>query len=412
MSWCKCRRTEGHCCRTAVQRRVGRVCPPITWPPSSSPKLGGRPACDMAASASLMLAIVRSNDSGIAIPFFSEPEREPEEIKSVDVVVDGLLKMESIGTNLSLSLLQQDFPAESLPARRIQQYYVLDFSLRIVTRLLPSRETAAVLALLVALASCSAHTPKSDGCGSARDCKLDRICDRGQCVWPSGPLAGLSPARMAARPMAERALTGKTPVEVAPAGPPAQGMFRCEPHHRGRSPYLLPRQKPEVRFAVETSAPVTASPTIAKDGLIVVGSHSTKVLAIDHEGGIVWSFATMDLVWSTPAIAAQGTVYVGSDDDHLYALDGKSGKLLWKYRVGACSPTVTVGPEAARGDVDAGQPTGPDGTIYTGGDGIYAIAPAGTLRWRYPTGAHATPSCAVPDRFRPADSLLAFLESL
>ena len=259
------------------------------------------------------------------------------------------------------------------------------------------RETAAVLALLVALASCSAHTPKSDGCGSDRDCKLDRICDRGQCVWPSGPLAGLSPARMAARPMDERALTGKTPVEVAPAGPPAQGMFRCEPHHRGRSPYLLPRQKPEVRFAVETSAPVTASPTIAKDGLIVVGSHSTKVLAIDHEGGIVWSFATMDLVWSTPAIAAQGTVYVGSDDDHLYALDGKSGKLLWKYRVGACSPTVTVGPEATRCDVDAGPTIGPDGTIYTGGDGIYAIAPAGTLRWRYPTGGHVSSAPAVAD---------------
>ena len=52
--------------------------------------------------------------------FCRQLAREPEEIKSVDVVVDGLLKMESIGTNLSLSLLQQDFPAEYLPARRIR----------------------------------------------------------------------------------------------------------------------------------------------------------------------------------------------------------------------------------------------------------------------------------------------------
>ena len=100
-------------------------------------------------------------------------------------------------------------------------------------------------------------------------------------------------------------------------------MFRFDPRHRGRSPYLLPKQKPDVLWTVETSAPVTSSPTLSASGLVLVGSHSGKLFATSADGKLAWLFAAGDMIWSTPAIAADGTVYVGSDDDNLYALDGK-----------------------------------------------------------------------------------------
>ena len=175
----------------------------------------------------------------------------------------------------------------------------------------------------------------------------------------------------------------------------AQGMYRFDPRHRGRSPYLLPKHKPEVIWTVETSAPVTSSPTLSTSGLVLVGSHSGKLFAATAEGKPAWTFTAEDMIWSTPAIAADGTVYVGSDDDNLYALDGKTGKPYWKVRVGSCSQTVGIGPEATRCDVDAGPTIGPDGTLYTGGDGIYAINATGTLRWRFPTGGHVSSAPAV-----------------
>ena len=42
---------------------------------------------------------------------------------------------------------------------------------------------AAALSCAV-LATC-AHT--GEGCGADRDCKLDRVCEAGHCVWPHGP---------------------------------------------------------------------------------------------------------------------------------------------------------------------------------------------------------------------------------
>jgi outer membrane protein assembly factor BamB len=233
------------------------------------------------------------------------------------------------------------------------------------------------------------HAPVPEGCGSDKDCKLDRVCEDTHCVWPQRPgeaLGGTAPI----------AWSSAVP-EAAPAGPPAQGMFRFDPRHRGRSTFLLPKQKPEIVWTVETPAPVTSSPTVSADGLVLVGSHSGKIVALGGEGKPAWAFLAADLVWSTPAIAADGTVYVGSDDDNLYALEGKTGKLLWKYRVGTCQQTVGIGPEATRCDVDAGPTIGPDGALYTGGDGIYAINSNGTLRWRFATGGHvsSTPALAA-----------------
>lgn len=245
-----------------------------------------------------------------------------------------------------------------------------------------------LLGALLLLGTCRAHTPQPpEGCASDKDCKLDRVCEAGRCVWPQRPdengSVSLAPVPVAAK-------------EVR-AGPPAQGMFRLEPRHRGRSPFLLPKQKPEVMWSAETGDPVTASPTISADGFVAIGSHSRKVFDFDKGGKPRWTFTTGDLVWSTAAIAAGGTLFVGSDDDNLYALEGATGKVLWKYQVGDCRQNIGIGPEATRCDVDGGPTIGPDGVLYTGGDGIYAINPNGTLRWRFATGGHvsSTPALAA-----------------
>jgi outer membrane protein assembly factor BamB len=256
-------------------------------------------------------------------------------------------------------------------------------------RYIPERRLAVSLlpGVVLLFAGCMAHAPVPEGCGSDKDCKLDRVCDAGHCVWPQ-PTADMSGA---GRPANWQGAGG----EEVPAGPPAQGMFRFDPRHRGRSAFLLPKQKPETLWSIETSAPITASPTVSADGLVLFASHSGKVFAANAEGKTAWTFTAADMVWSTPAIAANGTIYVGSDDDNLYSLEGKTGKVLWKYRVGTCQQTVGIGPEATRCDVDAGPTIGPDGALYTGGDGIYAINPNGTLRWRFSTGGHVSSSPAL-----------------
>src|SRR5450759_658860 len=107
-----------------------------------------------------------------------------------------------------------------------------------VSRSLPGL-AALPLGASVLLAGCMAHAPVSDGCGSDKDCKVDRVCEANLCVWPKRPAAATAPT----------AAWGEQP--PAEAGPPAQGMFRFDPRHRGRSSFLLPKQKPEILWTVE-----------------------------------------------------------------------------------------------------------------------------------------------------------------
>jgi outer membrane protein assembly factor BamB len=224
-------------------------------------------------------------------------------------------------------------------------------------------------------------------CGADRDCKLDRVCEAGQCVWPQA--AG----RVAGAPGAG----GNVPVTKLPqyAIEPAQAMFRLGPTHRGRSPYNLPATKPEIAWVVATGGPVVSSPAVADDGTVLFGSHDGRVYAVGRDGATKWSYATGDIIFASPAVAHDGTVYIGSDDDHLYALVPQTAKPRWIFQVGSCPQRVGIGPEASRCDVDAGPTVGPDGVVYTGGDGIYAINPDGTLRWRFQTGGHVASAPAV-----------------
>ena len=103
-------------------------------------------------------------------------------------------------------------------------------------------------------------------------------------------------------------------------------------------------------------------------------------------GTIVWTYQTgftyQSYLYSSPAIAQDGSIVFGSLDRHIYAIN-PDGTLKWKVptrqRKGIPSEMPLSGGLAGAAPAIAG-----DGTIYVPvmGDGLYAINPDGTLKWR------------------------------
>ena len=215
------------------------------------------------------------------------------------------------------------------------------------------------------------------GCGRDTDCKGSRVCDRGQCV----ELLKTPPVPPPTAPPAVPVIT-----QPGPNGPSGLvPMFRGDPQHTGRSPYHAPAQVPHEVWRYATQGTVYGAAAIATDGTILFGSHDHQVYALTPDGLLRWKRLTGDLVWSTPALAGGGVAYVGSDDDRVYALGMADGAVRWSLSPGSCRRSVGIGPEAVRCDVDQ-LTLGPDGTVYVGGDGIYALRPDGTVRWRFSPG--------------------------
>lgn len=233
----------------------------------------------------------------------------------------------------------------------------------------------------VAPLGCSGAQVRQVGCSKDTDCRDPRICERGVC---REPIQRPAPARDAA--------IDATRVH----GPRPFAMFGGDARHTGRRGGPAPAKPPAELWSVDVGGVVAGSPTIGPDGTIYVASHAGSLSAIDPAGSVKWTFKTGDRSWSTPAVAEDGTIYIGSDDDHLYAITS-DGTQKWKLGIGDCDPKG-FGPESSRCDVDGGPTIGPDGTIYTGGDGIYAIWADGTLRWKLATAEHvaSTPALA-PD---------------
>jgi outer membrane protein assembly factor BamB len=256
------------------------------------------------------------------------------------------------------------------------------------------------------MAGCPPAATLPTGCGKDTDCKGTRICVHNACVEPpprpaatadagaptpgDGGAADLAPAAQGT------AGDGGAVEAAAPVGP--SPMFHVDAMHSGRSRFRAPTSAPKEVMHIAAGGVVFSSPAIGDDGLIVFGAHDRSIYAASSDGTIRWRRPVLDLVWSSPALGPGGVAYVGSDDDHLYALDVKDGSVKWKFTAGPCRTAIGSGPEAARCDVD-GVTVAPDGTIYTSADGLYALKPDGTLKWKFFPGAtHCAAAPAVgPD---------------
>jgi outer membrane protein assembly factor BamB len=248
---------------------------------------------------------------------------------------------------------------------------------------------APVAGALLVLAACPPPAMLPSGCGKDTDCKGTRICLQHACVEaPRAALADGGAADLKPGDAAQPRDAAEAPRAAAPLGPSAQ--FHGDPSHTGRSRFRAPIVAPREIMHVATGGVVYSAPAIG-DGFLAFGSHDRSIYLVDHlshtAGGaddapeIRWRRPTGDLVWCAPALAA-GVMYVGSDDDHLYALDLADGTVRWQYHAGPCRNATAPGPEGARCDVD-GVTVANDGTIYAAADGLYALAPDGSLKWKF-----------------------------
>ena len=113
---------------------------------------------------------------------------------------------------------------------------------------------------------------------------------------------------------------------------------------------------------------IFADPAIAPDGTIYIGSLDGYLYAIDPDGSLKWHFKTGDWVKSHPSIGDDGTVYFSSFDGYFYALY-PDGNLKWTFGNPGSGCVAAVIAE--------------EGTLYLGGDRLYAIHSNGTLKWSF-----------------------------
>ncbi len=175
-------------------------------------------------------------------------------------------------------------------------------------------------------------------------------------------------------------------------------MFRGAPARLGRTTRPFPRQAPRILWRGATGRPIFSSPAVDGDGTVVVGSLDGHVYAFSASGKLRWRRDLGDRIYASPALTTAGVV-IGSDADQLQLLERASGRPLWTFKLGPCPPPGPGrGPETVRCDADSSPLVAPDGTLYLGGDALYALAEGGKLRWKLALEGHALSSPALaPD---------------
>ncbi|MBD3287093.1 PQQ-binding-like beta-propeller repeat protein, partial [candidate division WOR-3 bacterium] len=140
-----------------------------------------------------------------------------------------------------------------------------------------------------------------------------------------------------------------------------------------------------------TDDDVAASPAIADDGTVIIGSMDGLIYALDPEtGDSVWSYDVDYYISTSPVIGPNGTIYFGSYDRNLYALTSE-GSYKWDF--------------TSKDHIVSTPAIGDNGNIYVGitsipaiGDPeyyLYALKPDGSYDWRYRLRYKATNSPAV-----------------
>jgi len=206
----------------------------------------------------------------------------------------------------------------------------------------------------------------------------------------------------------------------------AVSAWPCKGHDAGRtgqSPYIG-AQTNTVKWQYQTGKNIHSSPALDSNGVVYVGSDDQNIHAFYPDGGLKWSFLTEGPVKSSPAIGDDGTIYVGSNDQNIYALNS-DGSLKWKLQTEAeVKSSPIIGSDGTiyftvfylvygsvpytyqrygkvyalnsdgsvkwsycyqtESEIEVPLAIGIDGTIYLGGNNIYALRPEdGSLKWKY-----------------------------
>jgi outer membrane protein assembly factor BamB len=157
-------------------------------------------------------------------------------------------------------------------------------------------------------------------------------------------------------------------------------MNRHDPHLRAISSYNGPAAA-DVISTYTNGETTGSSPVLDAQNNLYLGLGSAMV-ALSPSGSTLWSFQTGGKV-ASPLLASDGSLYFGSEDGTFYSLSATTGRLNWRYQVGA---PITASPNLAS-----------DGTLYiSSSDGkLYAISLSGQLKWSFSTGSAISSSPAI-----------------
>jgi outer membrane protein assembly factor BamB len=170
-----------------------------------------------------------------------------------------------------------------------------------------------------------------------------------------------------ARPMSLGA--GPPPAE-API-PHATQMLHGDVRHTHRSPGRAATSLPALAWSHDVGGPVEAQVTASPDEqtLYVASLGGTLTALARGDGSVRWSLELGDRMYSTPLVADDGSIYVGSDAKKFAAISPE-GKIKWSLDTD--------------GDADSGAAIAPDGAVvFAAGRMVYAVTPAGYVRWRF-----------------------------
>jgi outer membrane protein assembly factor BamB len=146
-------------------------------------------------------------------------------------------------------------------------------------------------------------------------------------------------------------------------------------------------------WVFRTGRGIFATPVVADDGTVYIGSSDEVLYALGPDGTERWRFTTEGILDTAPALLADDpalgrTLVVGSGDEVMYRLRTDPGlteqqRVVWEFR-----PTLGLAGDQLVAWWEGSPTVDADGTIYQGntGGGAYAVDAVGQQRWAVPTG--------------------------
>jgi outer membrane protein assembly factor BamB len=138
----------------------------------------------------------------------------------------------------------------------------------------------------------------------------------------------------------------------------------------------------KVKWSLETDGDADTGPTFGNDGTLVFAA-GRMVYGVTSLGLVKWRFAAKRKVYTAPAIGQHGEVFFGSQDHFAYALSS-DGRPAWSVDLAA--------------DVDGAPAVGDDGAVFVGTDGDEIIrldAADGHVVWRTAVGGYVRGTLSV-----------------
>ncbi len=129
-----------------------------------------------------------------------------------------------------------------------------------------------------------------------------------------------------------------------------------------------------------------ASPALADDGTIVIGSADGTMYALNPDGSLRWAFDTLEPIRSSASIDGAGNIYFGNSDGKLYALSA-GGEKLWTFD----------STESDRNDLNGSPAIAKDGVVIDGEAGVLHFVPFGWCEASNDERCDTTPGEGLPD---------------